>query len=462
MNQQLVVETTRQGLRPLGIGGQQIQDSWGKIDAYLRDSLGDAPADILAEPQPTSAGLAWFCRPEGEVVPYGALEEAKAAALIAELDKRLAAIRARIAELKAGSRDSDRTLAETLERALVVPERRPGREFLYSVNGEPVLVNWGTRDESAEASTAVLQDFLRRERAPKPPPRPLPEVAAAAAVPPVIVAAAPAVTPGARLWVWPLWLLFAALVGSTMYLLLAGCSLGLPDSLRPQWLSWCPGTAIAAPPDPGLAAEEDRHDALQQELLELERRIAQLPRCEPPPPEELAEVQPEPEPEPGPEVIPEPEPEPEIIPEPEPEPDPAEEEAERRVEDAGGQTTDQQITLFWDGDADLDLHLVCPDGSRVSWQEMTSRSCGAELNIDANRSGDELMRDPVEHIIWPNSDPPSGHYLVIIDNYAGRSTGPSGRVPYNVRIETGETDETVTGSIAPNDGPVIVYEFEVP
>ena len=56
------------------------------------------------------------------------------------------------------------------------------------------------------------------------------------------------------------------------------------------------------------------------------------------------------------------------LPEPEPraevEPDP-QTDLDRAREQAGGQTGDVTVTLLWNGFSDLDLTVVCPDGSRL-------------------------------------------------------------------------------------------------
>ena len=222
----------------------------------------------------------------------------------------------------------------------------------------------------------------------------------------------------------------------------------MPQALRPAWLNYCPGApAVAAEPDQPVR-EEDRSEALRLQLRELERRVAQIPRCPRPAPPVAAPAQP--------------------IEETSPAEDgavddgAADDESERRVQEAGVDPSDYQITLWWDGDADLDLHLECPDGNRVFWNAMTSAACGAELNIDANRDAATIMRNPVEHIIWPRSVPPSGHYRILVDNYAGRSVGRTRPVPFQVRIKLGGVEESLSGSISEARNPVVLYEFDVP
>ena len=224
MHRQLIAETTLAGLRPLGMGSRRIQDSWNEIDSYLRNRLGASYADFFAEPVQGAHGVSWFGAPEGEVKPYAELDDEAKAALLEEMQRRSETIRAHAETLAQSRRDSDRRLAQTLQWALVVPEAKPNRDFLYSAGGEPLLIDWGTRDENAQAGDSALQEFLTGEA------WQLHRAKEAAAAPvhrePVAVRE---VATGYSLW-WLLWLLFGLSIAGIMYLLLLGCGLRLPSS----------------------------------------------------------------------------------------------------------------------------------------------------------------------------------------------------------------------------------------
>ncbi|WP_191062479.1 hypothetical protein, partial [Geminicoccus harenae] len=167
MNRQFVCETTFAGLRPLGIGGRRIQESWHEIDAALRSNLGDPYARLFAEPVPGEGTTSWFAQPEGLVVEYRRLDDAAKRALIRTVEERLAAMRAKVAELKASGQPAQRRLGETLDRLMSFPGPLADREILFAIRtgsgDEPVLVNWGTRDDVPDPPLAALEDFLRGE-----------------------------------------------------------------------------------------------------------------------------------------------------------------------------------------------------------------------------------------------------------------------------------------------------------
>ena len=438
MNRQLVAETSLTGLRPLGIGGRRVHDSWHEIESYLRSVLGERYADLFAEPVAGSAGLSWFAAPEGEVKAYSDLDEAQQQALVAEVEHRFATVREHIDKLGESARDSDRRLAETLERAVVVPERREGRDFLYSVEGEPVLVNWGTRDDVAEPPQAVLQDFLRGEALRARETRV--QAAAAAAQPVAVQREVVEVFP----WWWLLWLLFGLLIAAVMYLLLLGCGVS-GTGARPGLLDFCPGWLAPRDANAGdLQREQDRGDALRREILELEWRVAQVPRCERPP---QARQQTQLAPNPADRERP---PDEERLPD----------DYDERLRNDDIQEGDLQITLIWDGDPDLDLKVVCPDGTTIDYNNKNGGACGGVLDVDANDKEETVRQQPVENVTWPEGRARPGRYRVIVDNYKGRSAG-SAPVPFRLRIKRGERVQEFEGRVAEPGPGSTVHEFDL-
>jgi hypothetical protein len=69
------------------------------------------------------------------------------------------------------------------------------------------------------------------------------------------------------------------------------------------------------------------------------------------------------------------------------------------------------ITLSWDTEADLDLHVVEPGGAEIYWGHIASQT--GVLDFDSNQSCviDGLRR---ERALWA-ATAPSGHYLVRVD-----------------------------------------------
>ncbi len=97
------------------------------------------------------------------------------------------------------------------------------------------------------------------------------------------------------------------------------------------------------------------------------------------------------------------------------------------VEDLPPPSGELVVALGWDGPADLDLHVVAPDGGEAwsgdpnTWEPPPP---GTPIDPDAWRGGGLLDRDanaacrrdarPREHVIWTRP-PPSGRYLVRVD-----------------------------------------------
>ncbi len=83
-----------------------------------------------------------------------------------------------------------------------------------------------------------------------------------------------------------------------------------------------------------------------------------------------------------------------------------------------GQTGDVQVSLQWSSDADLDLHVVGPDGDEIYYAASSSDS-GGELDVDiipGCGSSDELH---TENVFWPTGGAPSGTYRVWVQSYNG-------------------------------------------
>jgi hypothetical protein len=103
-------------------------------------------------------------------------------------------------------------------------------------------------------------------------------------------------------------------------------------------------------------------------------------------------------------------------------------------------TGDVQVTLSWDADSDVDLHVVAPGGEEIYYARRESPS-GGELDLDSNAAcAIDGIRN--ENITWPVGRAPRGQYIVRVDYWDSCSVG---RTNYTVRVNNGGNVQIVTG-----------------
>jgi hypothetical protein len=103
-------------------------------------------------------------------------------------------------------------------------------------------------------------------------------------------------------------------------------------------------------------------------------------------------------------------------------------------EGCGYHTGNIQVTLAWDGGADLDLYVTDPTGETVSYRNRNSRTGGA-LDIDARGAcGRGESAYTVENVYWTNA-PPSGQYLVEVHNYSACRSGDPTRAVVSIAVD---------------------------
>ncbi len=81
---------------------------------------------------------------------------------------------------------------------------------------------------------------------------------------------------------------------------------------------------------------------------------------------------------------------------------------------AGG---DVQFALTWNSPADLDLHVIDPQGNEIWYSEPGPTSQGGYLDHDANAGCGEQALHPAENIAWPSGRAPTGSYRVFVVVY---------------------------------------------
>jgi hypothetical protein len=110
-------------------------------------------------------------------------------------------------------------------------------------------------------------------------------------------------------------------------------------------------------------------------------------------------------------------------------------------------TGDVQVSVSWDVENDVDLHVVDPKGFEVYYGSDISPE-GGELDLDSNAA---CVIDGVknEHIVWPIGKAPAGTYTVRVDNYDNCTSTAAN---YVVTVQTkGQAAQTFMGSFAATD-----------
>ena len=296
-----LILTTRLGVRPLGVRGDPLHAVAGQLLSVIRRRLGEGPADLLAEPQlrETGDGIDWYAARSGEVRRFADLDETERASVLRTVDSHLDSIRSLGGQLRASSASEE---ARLIGRSLELATSRPSDDFIYVVDGQPVIAAWGYEADAA----ASLQAFA-------PPPVPMPTRAAP------MLASAPAALLPARLG-WAPWL-SALLFGLLLLLLLLITSWLLracapvDPTLNLATMETPAPPAPEPPPDPTPLLKVSLDDAhadetkLKAELAALEadlkKKVAQCkpiepPKPPPPPPPPPQAAKPPPPPPPAP------------------------------------------------------------------------------------------------------------------------------------------------------------------
>jgi len=104
-------------------------------------------------------------------------------------------------------------------------------------------------------------------------------------------------------------------------------------------------------------------------------------------------------------------------------------------------TGDVQVTLAWDTDADVDLHVIDPNGDEVYWANRMVPS-GGELDLDSNAvcSNDGVRN---ENITWPVGSAPQGTYIVRVDYWSNCEVAST---DYTVLVNNGGNVELFSGT----------------
>uniref|UniRef100_A0A7S1Y8H2 Uncharacterized protein n=1 Tax=Grammatophora oceanica TaxID=210454 RepID=A0A7S1Y8H2_9STRA len=100
---------------------------------------------------------------------------------------------------------------------------------------------------------------------------------------------------------------------------------------------------------------------------------------------------------------------------------------------------DITISLAWDTEDDLDLHVFVPGGEEIFYGRCCSRSGLCHLDVDMNAGG-PLSKEPVENVfcgdLVEKKQAPLGRYKVVVENFGFHTKGPRSRkIPFRVTVE---------------------------
>jgi hypothetical protein len=114
--------------------------------------------------------------------------------------------------------------------------------------------------------------------------------------------------------------------------------------------------------------------------------------------------------------------------------------AKQTVEALTVGTGEVQVSISWDADSDVDLHVEDPNGDEVYWDNLAVDS-GGELDLDSNADC-ELDHKRNENITWNKA--PAGTYVVRVDYYRSCDIAKTNWV-VTVRVN-GQPTKTYTGT----------------
>lgn len=131
---------------------------------------------------------------------------------------------------------------------------------------------------------------------------------------------------------------------------------------------------------------------------------------------------------------------------------------DERLEREGGASGEVQISLAWDDYNDLDLHLFCPSGERIYFNNKKSE-CGGHLDVDMNVR--PVSNTPVENVVWAG-DAPLGTYKVGVHFYKHHRKRRTKRVcKYRLRVVTHGRSREYLGSIKYGQAMQMVTSFSL-
>lgn len=429
-----VTRTPLTSMRPLGSDGER---SYTRVTSIIAREVSPEHARLLGEPVPVRDGSAvdWYVEDdEGELIALAALDSAEADALRRRLANEMTGVldRAEAIEQTSGGGEGASGVAAVLRSAMTFP----GEDSIWALKTEdglrPVIVAWGYAPHDAGTGTPFNVSTFAPKRLAK---ERVDAVANGEEQSAVAAATGPAVSAGAvggGGWInrrrghssggrfgWLGWLL-----GLLVFLLLLLLILLIAAYLLPACGLRTPfGTVNFGLPGRMGCGQSLQSQVIAADLESLNRELRVLQGeytrrrliC--------ASLE-------------------ERIPEQDTS------EFSDRIENRG----ETQVTLIWNTRDDLDLHLSCPNNSKINYNHKAG--CGGRLDVDAN--ADNIIRAPVENITFgPDMDP--GKYHIFVNLY--RSRAHRYPVPFKLRIRDNQGERVVDGMLRSEKETVSIADF---
>jgi hypothetical protein len=105
---------------------------------------------------------------------------------------------------------------------------------------------------------------------------------------------------------------------------------------------------------------------------------------------------------------------------------------------------DVTVTLRWNTEDDLDLHVTDPDSETIFYNHPRSAS-GGRLDVDSNAGCSNTTTSPVENIFWPGGEAPGGQYTIKVHFF--RRCGSSRPVTYEVVVNVDGRSAQFSGTV---------------
>ena len=127
-----------------------------------------------------------------------------------------------------------------------------------------------------------------------------------------------------------------------------------------------------------------------------------------------------------------------------------------RLAREGGKSGVVQISLAWDDYNDLDMHVFCPSGERIYFNNRKS-NCGGELDVDMNVR--PKSKKPIENVVWTD-EAPDGEYQIGVHFYKHHRKRRTKRTcQFRLRVVTYGQAKEYSGELTHGDPMSMITSF---